>query len=558
MPVSRSRRRAIGLLPAALLLAPLVSSPPASAAPHWRGHSPNRLIPGDLLVSTSVFPEGGVDITSGQTQLPPNCGTGPYNDGGCAAAVADGTYPYVFNNANIDGSFGLTSKIVLDELDANGQVVSAIEVPNSTEPGVRGGSGQMVTSFSSKSELSLNLSPDGRDVTFMGYEAPVGALDVSNSDTPGVDDQSANPTTAPYYRVIAALGRDGRFHFTLTNAFSGDNGRAAILNTRANVIYMAGNADDASGTNFIASTGAQITTPSHKPESAQHPGTPTPVGSFSTSELGDSETKDVAKDNNYRGIAIEDGVLYFTKGSGGKGVSTVYFVDTTGKACPDGVGLPEPGAALPTTPLAGGNPLLAAEQPPRPYNMCILKGFPTTLNHDNPGLDYPFGLFFANSHTLYVADEGNGTSPTSSGDYSAADPASNPTAGLQKWVLSGGSWHLAYTLQSGLGLGQPYSVAGYPTGTNPATGAPWAPATDGLRDITGRVSPNGTVTIYGVTSTVSGSGDQGADPNKLVAVTDQLGATSPPSGENFRTLRSAPSGTVFRGVSFTPGTRNQG
>ena len=33
----------------------------------------------------------------------------------------------------------------------------------------------MVTSFSSKSELALNLSTDGRYVTFMGYVAPVGA-----------------------------------------------------------------------------------------------------------------------------------------------------------------------------------------------------------------------------------------------------------------------------------------------------------------------------------------------------------------------------------------------
>ncbi len=63
-------------------------------------------------------------------------------------------------------------------------------------------------------------------------------------------------------------------------------------------------------------------------------------------------------------------------------------------------------------------------------------------------------------------------------------------------------------------------MPGYPTGDNVATGLPWAPATDGLRNITGRVNPNGTVTIYAITSTVSGGGDQGADPNKLVAITD--------------------------------------
>jgi hypothetical protein len=52
---------------------------------------------------------------------------------------------------------------------------------------------------------------------------------------------------------------------------------------------------------------------------------------------------------------------------------------------------------------------------------------------------------------------------------------------------------------------------------------------------------------------VSGNGDQGADPNRLVAVTDSLAATSPGS-EHFTTVRSAGSGEVLRGVSFTPGS----
>ena len=55
-------------------------------------------------------------------------------------------------------------------------------------------------------------------------------------------------------------------------------------------------------------------------------------------------------------------------------------------------------------------------------------------------------------------------------------------------------------------------MPGYPTGINAATNLPWAPATDGLRNITGRVNRDGTVSIWAITSTVSGSGDQGADP----------------------------------------------
>ena len=68
------------------------------------------------------------------------------------------------------------------------------------------------------------------------------------------------------------------------------------------------------------------------------------------------------------------------------------------------------------------------------------------------------------------------------------------------------------------------------------------------------MNPDGTATIWGITSTVSGNGDQGADPNRLVAITDHLGATTPPASESFTTVRTAGYGEVLRGVSFTPGT----
>jgi len=66
------------------------------------------------------------------------------------------------------------------------------------------------------------------------------------------------------------------------------------------------------------------------------------------------------------------------------------------------------------------------------------------------------------------------------------------------------------------------------------------------------------VAATGQRGNVSGGGDQGADPNKLVAITDQVNATSAPSGESFQTVQSAGSGQVLRGVSVTPGTRTFG
>jgi hypothetical protein len=248
-------------------------------------------------------------------------------------------------------------------------------------------------------------------------------------------------------------------------------------------------------------------------------------------------------------------VLYYTKGSGGNGVDTVYFLDTTGTACPDGTGLPAPGATLPTAGLSYDPSTLQSGG--LPSNMCVLAGFPTVLaKNATDASNYPFGLWFANPATLYVADEGSGdnTYSATTGTYTAA--AASGTAGLQKWVLNSGThqWQLAYTLQSGLNLGQPYTVAGYPTGINSVTGLPWAPATDGLRNLTGRVNRNGTVTIWAVTSPVSGGGDQGADPNEVVSVTDNLHAAALPSNEAFRTVVAPGYAKVVRGVSFTPGT----
>jgi hypothetical protein len=65
----------------------------------------------------------------------------------------------------------------------------------------------------------------------MGYLAPINALDVSNSNTPAVVD-STNPVPGSYYRVVAEVDALGSFHFTKTNAYSGNNGRAAFLNNK--------------------------------------------------------------------------------------------------------------------------------------------------------------------------------------------------------------------------------------------------------------------------------------------------------------------------------------
>ena len=466
----------------------------ASAQPAFDG-----FLPGNLVVSRSVYTGTASTVTIGQS-LPPGCpstATCPTQ-----GATNDGTYPAVFNNAAVDGSFGVTSPIFLDQITTEGTRINTLPVPTSA----------VVTSFSSKSELALNLTPEGDALTFMGYVAKPNMIDVSNSNTPGVIDPT-NPVGLSVYRAVVQLYPSGAIQVTPTNTYSGNNGRAAVL---ANgYFYMVGNSNNGSGTpdNVVASTGVQMAEPGQDPTTA-----PQEVGNFSITQVTNPATGSpyaadkAGKDNNYRGLTFFEDNLYITKGSGSNGINTVYMVGQS--------------HIMPTMAAAATTPI------------TVLPGFPTNLAR-NAGAQNPFGLFFANSHTLYVADEGDGT---------ATNAATSQVAGLEKWVLVNGTWQLAYTLQNGLNLGQQYSVPNYPTSLNPAT--------DGLRNITGRVNGDGTVTIWGITSTVSASGDQGADPNKLVVITDVLDNLDPglAAYEPFTTLMTAGFGEVLRGVSFTPGT----
>jgi len=471
--------------------------------------------PGNLVLSRTVYTGDPSTVVVGQA-LPPVCpaSANAASAGACGAKATDngayavpGSANNVFNNNTVDGSFGITSPIFLDQLTPSGSTVNSFAVP----------SNMIVTSFSSKSELALNLATDGSVITFMGYVTAPNTVDVSNSNTPGVYDPT-NPAGGSYYRAVAQVGANGAIQVTPTNAYSGNNGRAAILSN--GLYYMAGNgnnsaASGAAGTpaNVIATVGVEVATPGQSAAT-----TPVEVGNFSITQVNDPTTgkpyaaDKLGKDNNFRGLTIFNNTLYVTKGSGGNGIDTVYQVGNAG--------------TLPTLATAATAPI------------TILPGFPTTLAKTaGPTSDYPFGIWFANATTLYVADEGDGV---------LADAAGSSTAGLQKWILSGGTWKMTYVLQSGLNLGQPYSIANYPAALSPATA--------GLRNITGVVNSNGTATIYGVTSTVSTNGDQGADPNKLVSITDTLANTTATGAatETFTTLRTAAAGEVLRGISLAP------
>jgi hypothetical protein len=495
--------------------------------------------PGTLVVTRSVYVGTPSTVTVGEV-LPPGCVTGNVSvpsatAGGkpssvavaCGVASADGTYPTVFNNDVSDPNFAVSSPIFLDNITTFGLRLGTLTVPTS----------QIVTSFSSKSELALNLSTDGKSLTFMGYRGGPGfstgvnLLDISNSNTPGVIDPT-NPDVSQYYRSVGEIDAFGRLTVTESNAYSGDNSRAAI---KANSLYYTtGNDNDGGlskaelsstqvGINLVNSTGAELLVP------GQSPLAPPNITMIGRLEFG---TDKPGKDTNFRGLTVFNNTLYVTKGSGSNGVNTVYQVGTPG--------------VLPT-----GNAATLATVP-----ITILPGFPST--NASTTTAFPFGIFFANANTLYVCDEGDGTLVTPAVSGNVADAQTLATAGVQKWTLGvNGTWSMAYVIQNGLSLGVPYSVPNLPSAFNPAT--------DGCRNMTGHVNRDGTVDIYAVTSTVSASGDQGADPNKLVRVTDIVNANSLPTGDGlesllidrFFTIRSAQAGEVLRGVAFAPSAFGQ-
>ena len=296
----------------------------------------------------------------------------------------------VFNNDAVDGSFGVTQPIVLDELDPTTMLRSAqLTVPNSLQPGVTPTCDHMVTSFSSKSEIALNLSTDDNYVTFMGYTAPVGAIDVSNSNTPGVVD----PTNSRHRPVLPDRGparpkRQPAVYRDQRVQRQQRSGRDLERRNRT-ISPPAMPATEPTPNRKVSSkVPARRFPASSQPESAQSPGPRPPWATSIFLQLPAITKADKsAKDNNYRGLAVNNNVIYFTKGSGSNGVNTVYYLDTVGQPAP----APASGFRLPAPPchqhdsfisptfntsnaalnLTTSNPGLT------PTNMCVLNGFPT-------------------------------------------------------------------------------------------------------------------------------------------------------------------------------------
>ena len=191
MPIQFTRSTLLGT--ATMIALGVVSATPARA---------DLFIPGDLVVSSTTYAGTAGTVTVGQA-LP-----------GGGTARANGSFPNVFTNSTgptKDPSFGVTSPLYLSQFNIGGTAAAPTATPNGiinlTAITTSFGTG-IVTSFASKSEGALNLSPDGHTLTLVDYATVANLLDISNSNAPGIA-EPGNYTNNPTARTVVDLNSNG-------------------------------------------------------------------------------------------------------------------------------------------------------------------------------------------------------------------------------------------------------------------------------------------------------------------------------------------------------------
>ena len=218
-----------------------------------------------------------------------------------------------------------------------------------------------------------------------------------------------------------------------------------------------------------------------------------------TTALTDAYSTTGTITTNIRMVASDNGTNFWTTGTGGNNIGTRYT--TLG-----GTASTQLHTALPTnvrTVNIFNGQLYVGAQSTNAGVYTVGTGLPTTSGQALtilPG--FPAGttpsyydFAFGDASTLYVAD----------------DRTVATGGGLSKWVLSGGTWGLSYTLGSANGL------------------------TAGLRGLTLTKDGSGNNVLYATSADTL---------TKLVAVTDTG------SGSMFTTIVTAATNTAFRGVEI--------
>ena len=393
---------------------------------------------------------------------------------------------------------------------ASATFVSALVLPQTTVGNNFAVSGE----YGSSSEGNLQLSGDGRYLTIMGYGINAAAYNanpaaygtaINDPSKPTALAQSGSLTNQSVYipvaRVAALIDASGVIDSStaLYNVFNGNNPRSAYT-ADGSSFYVSGQGvgGDATGGVFYATRGAHA----------------------ATAITGLDTSKNTAAQDT-RIVQVYNGRLYVSTDSKGGSNNARDFIGTLGAA-----------GAPPTTLANSSNgPTMLAgfgnTGGTGKYTMAAGVGNGLAPLNGVVNLS-PESFFFADAHTLYVADSG-----MPKNDSTVSSGLSIGDGGLQKWInskLDGtGSWSLAYTLSAGLNL-VPNTAAGGSTG---------------LLGLTGRVV-GGNVELFATNYAIND-----LDPTFLYGISDPLAALAN-TGSLFTMLAAAPADSTIKGVSFAP------
>jgi hypothetical protein len=430
--------------------------------------------------------------------------------------------------STVSNSTGLPNASALDtaapivlqqfSLGAGGTTATAAGTMTLTQTS-NGANSAISGEYGSASEGLLQQSANGQYLTMMGYGVNANAFNSAPLTTYGTAAlgqttsltaaaQTGTPVTT-VARVVALISGSGAVDTStaLTGVFNNNNARS-VATVDGSSFYVSGQGasqGDATEGVFYAARGS------------------------TTATVIDNST-------DTRAVSIVNNTLYVSRDVNPPNGGTQNSTNVSSLTNSSG-GLPTSAAGLitthitpPASPLSSGG---------NNGSINLTAALANGVNNAREGSFVylsPEQYFFASPDVLYVADSGapkNGN----------ANKAALGEGGLQKWVLTAGTWTLDYDLVAGLNL---------VNNANANSSTPTAAGVTGLLGLTGKVVGSGSSAQVELFATSYGLNE--LSPSFLYEITDTQADTSigQAGSESFTTLDTAADGTSIRGVAFAP------
>jgi hypothetical protein len=468
-----------------------------------------------LLISAPAF-AGTIFDTGNLVVSVEGCGIEGGSASTCAVANGTGTAPAAGQNSTL-GGYGdnQAGPLTLFQFTTSGTYVNSLVLPQTT---VAGGNYAVSGEYGSSSEGTLQLSGNGQYLTIAGYGVNAAAFNANplNYGGTGSKDMALGQSTdADVPRTIALIDANGNVNSTtaLTNVFNTNNPRS-VYTVNGTSFYISGQGqssnstasgskDASGGVFYVATVGSTTAT------------------TITGTDAGSGHSQDTNE------VQIYNNTLYVSADAT-SGSPSRSFVGTLGTAGTPPISCGGGSSGCPPTQLPGFG--LSTGSNPGTGQLTLSAGQTNTINASGDQINLsPENYWFANSTTLYVADDG--APKQTSGTSNLGD------GGLQKWSLVSGSWVLDYTLSTGLDLVE-----------NPTADASDTDGSTGLYGLTGELIDGGTeVELFATNSTIAD-----LDQTYLYGIVDVLADTTNPGTEDFTVIATAPADSNFKGVSFAP------